>query len=332
MRLEWEADPESVFQFHIGSIQSRNYGGEYAPHKCVSIPHWFDSKVCALKRFVWKVKFQFHIGSIQSANLAFMRNATLGFQFHIGSIQSLQQKARAFGATCVSIPHWFDSKQREMERRTSNLPGFNSTLVRFKVSSTYTQNTGGNPFQFHIGSIQSASQRAQAAPWSRFQFHIGSIQRSPALLRASSTTAFQFHIGSIQSMQSDGELVITIVFQFHIGSIQSCLPRAASGKSYWFQFHIGSIQRTPEQQANLRRQCFNSTLVRFKARTAYAQPAYSMTFQFHIGSIQRPSVIKSNFHWISFQFHIGSIQSTRRALHGDDKICFNSTLVRFKDR
>src|SRR5256885_1093567 len=84
-----------------------------------------------------------------------MRNATLGFQFHIGSIQSLQQKARAFDATSVLIPHLFESKflsYRSIRQKIQvSIPHwFDSKDARAASQSKTTV------FQFHIGSIQSS--------------------------------------------------------------------------------------------------------------------------------------------------------------------------------
>ena len=74
-----------LFQFHIGSIQSR----------------------VQAQRFMVSRSFQFHIGSIQSACTACASTVHSVFQFHIGSIQSdslrhgIEHACSGFNSTLV---------------------------------------------------------------------------------------------------------------------------------------------------------------------------------------------------------------------------------------
>ncbi len=126
----------SAFQFHIGSIQACK-GARYSYRKNT---------------------FQFHIGSIQARSESFRIacihtcfNSTLvrfkrklaqclrcqsgRFQFHIGSIQAFFYNSWYLLVTFVSIPHWFDSSRRVRHSVRAMHHGFNSTLVRFKLTA-----------------------------------------------------------------------------------------------------------------------------------------------------------------------------------------------------
>ncbi len=61
---------KSWFQFHIGSIQRHCVALPSRCCRCVSIPHWFDSKLSSILRYEDYNRFQFHIGSIQSDYVA----------------------------------------------------------------------------------------------------------------------------------------------------------------------------------------------------------------------------------------------------------------------
>ena len=98
----------------------------------VSIPHWFDQKRCGKTRSCWALSFQFHTGSIRSRISAFVFKPLSVFQFHTGSIRSNLETARVKRRRHVSIPHWFDQKEK-----------LGDCHVSIKE------------FQFHTGSIRS---------------------------------------------------------------------------------------------------------------------------------------------------------------------------------
>ena len=102
-------------------------------------------------------EFQFHIGSIQSLSPSSMTRLSFSFQFHIGSIQSPYFVASLFRINFVSIPHWFDSKNTE--QALQGLIG--RVSIPHWFDSKETMRLGGrvykDPFQFHIGSIQSSA-------------------------------------------------------------------------------------------------------------------------------------------------------------------------------
>jgi len=54
-------------------------------------------------------------------------------------------------------------------------------------------------FQFHSGSIQTATRARTAGAFSWFQFHSGSIQTNEEELARIRAAMFQFHSGSIQT-------------------------------------------------------------------------------------------------------------------------------------
>ena len=58
-------------------------------------------------------------------------------------------------ATVVSIPRWFDSS-RSPDSQEGQLPGFNSTMVRFKLLRERGDRCRDGKFQFHDGSIQAS--------------------------------------------------------------------------------------------------------------------------------------------------------------------------------
>ena len=79
-------EPETQFQFHIGSIKTRQKFNEV-----------FEKEM-----------FQFHIGSIKTTGSINLLRRYGVFQFHIGSIKTKTCLYGFLRRCWVSIPHWFD--------------------------------------------------------------------------------------------------------------------------------------------------------------------------------------------------------------------------------
>ena len=125
-----------------------------------------------------------------------------------------------------------------------------------------------------------------------------------------SSNPFQFHTGSIKSREQRPARTGTRRFQFHTGSIKSRLDELGFDWDFKFQFHTGSIKRKWKVQEKVSGACFNSILVRLKARHEHTEQytrrcfnsilvrlkvaaararmrTTSLMFQFHTGSIKR---------------------------------------------
>jgi len=127
--------------------------------------------------------------------------------------------------------------------RASRRLGFNSTLVRFKLSSTIPPTSTPRPFQFHSGSIQTRRM---------FDYIIEIADVSIPLWFDSNCDRF-------------GPRKLCHMFQFHSGSIQTCrcrshlLHKISVSIPLWFDSNTSESSGTGAQVP-----CFNSTLVRFK--------------------------------------------------------------------
>ncbi len=146
--------PYLKFQFHIGSIQGCCCCKLKRKIRCVSIPHWFDSRE---RRF---------------------------------SVSLLH--------TTVSIPHWFDSRCAALWAHRLYVISFNSTLVRFKVAAAvvtcvphYRFNSTLVRFKVVISSVDSRGVSCFNSTLVRFK---GVRLRTAG----QALVVFQFHIGSIQ--------------------------------------------------------------------------------------------------------------------------------------
>ena len=107
------------------------------------------------------VLFQFHSGSIKSYANERVEIAIFAFQFHSGSIKSV-------------IPVSY----------TAYDTGFNSIVVRLKVSPTGIVYFDSTRFQFHSGSIKRKRRWCGRTSQSWFQFHSGSIKSKSHSLRS----------------------------------------------------------------------------------------------------------------------------------------------------
>ena len=90
------------------------------------------------------------------------------FQFHTGSIKS----------------------KKEVVRTLRGYTGFNSILVRLKVSCKPKQRTLMTKFQFHTGSIKSVWAHYRQRSAGMFQFHTGSIKRVSHLQESNQGAGF----------------------------------------------------------------------------------------------------------------------------------------------
>ena len=98
------------------------------------------------------------------------------FQFHYGTIKSICRHS-----TIVSLNR------------------FNSTMVRLKVTLTYSDENL-TQFQFHYGTIKSLSQSCTSTLLTEFQFHYGTIKSLTLTYSDENLTQFQFHYGTIKSI------------------------------------------------------------------------------------------------------------------------------------
>ena len=102
-------------------------------------------------------------------------------------------------------------------------------------------------------------------------------------------------------------------------------------KSVLFQFHYGTIKRVPSKPGIWTFRRFNSTMVRLKVPWLNNSENVIL-FQFHYGTIKRPDNEKAPRLTTQFQFHYGTIKSSGKCFRREQRLCFNSTMVRLKVR
>ena len=281
------------------------------PPNEVSIPHWFDSKALPQDRLsVDLARFNSTLVRFKVREAFPLTLRKYRFNSTLVRFKGTPSKPAQDVKEPVSIPHWFDSKEYRQKQLPTAIPSFNSTLVRFKGVRSPLPARLGTVFQFHIGSIQSASICA----------------RSSAL----SVVSIPHWFDSKCPLRAD-RLHLQARFQFHIGSIQSVIRHFFLLACQLFQFHIGSIQR----RTNLRRMWieggFNSTLVRFKVPHRHQLRfcvGVSIPHWFDSKAVESVFHESDNHvsipHWFDskIQFDAGILMSGTG---------FNSTLVRFKE-
>ena len=125
------------------------------------LPVCFNSTMVRLKGFrespsaMEENPFQFHNGSIKRSQIMKAAIMVEQFQFHNGSIKSeskiandpTRQQFQFHNGSIKSIRQCYFSIR---------LNGFNSTMVRLKVTPPFKTQAGQTMFQFHNGSIKSA--------------------------------------------------------------------------------------------------------------------------------------------------------------------------------
>ena len=99
-----------------------------------------------------------------------------------------------------------------------------------------------------------------------------------------------------------------IEFQFHSGSIKSRSALMFRNTDVAFQFHSGSIKSVRIIALGQAMMCFNSIVVRLKARLHARRWPRLDLFQFHSGSIKRRNTHCGSTRPSQFQFHSGSIK------------------------
>ena len=121
---------------------------------------------------------------------------------------------------------------------------FNSTLVRLEAVNANHFATV-QTFQFHTGSIRSATKRRDRAPAQHFQFHTGSI-RSGARCFPSNAHILPFNSTLVRledrlrcrvGFRVAFNSTLVRLEEFHIAQQQRAV--------FDFQFHTGSIRRKP---------------------------------------------------------------------------------------
>ena len=210
------------------------------------------------------------------------------FQFHIGSIQRGLVQVLNILIFGVSIPHWFDSKHKELQRQGYYEHRFNSTLVRFKAllcmclavilsrfnstlvrfKARFCSRKCICTFNVSIPHWFDSKPLFSMHRWqtvSGFQFHIGSIQSLFLAKVRGALTSFQFHIGSIQSfldkLRKDAYKYVSIPHWFDSKTYPACRKRSRESVSipHWFDSK-SDVTINFHQSIH----SFNSTLVRFK--------------------------------------------------------------------
>jgi len=169
----------------------------------VSIPLWFDSNTISTEQGgTLEEVFQFHSGSIQTQHIDTILYQAIMFQFHSGSIQTehwheLSASWSMFQFHSGSIQTW---RHAVISIHTVC---FNSTLVRFKPSSSSILSFDSSMFQFHSGSIQTLTRPGQFPVTCCFNSTLVrfKLQRLHKVLER--LCRFQFHSGSIQTTFSD---------------------------------------------------------------------------------------------------------------------------------
>ena len=142
----------------------------------------FNSIVVRLKegRWIWWVpvdgSFQFHSGSIKSSSQRQSTRSLALFQFHSGSIKSVSFPILSSRHGLFQF-HSGSIKRAGHTRRDAAGRGFNSIVVRLKVSTSGFFARARPKFQFHSGSIKRTNYCDVAYSVYRFQFHSGSIKR-----------------------------------------------------------------------------------------------------------------------------------------------------------
>ena len=102
--------------------------------------------------------------------------------------------------------------------------GFNSLMVRLKVSAHTPRVTSQRVFQFLDGAIKSHNDPAQEAGCFKFQFLDGAIKRNPLFNVNPLVSTFQFLDGAIKSYQIGFVEFNFKMFQFLDGAIKSYYP------------------------------------------------------------------------------------------------------------
>ena len=164
------------FQFHTGSITSKEIVDEIHDAAKVSIPHWFDYKATISK----------------TSSCACSVSIPHWFDY------KCRVYLHAYSRICVSIPHWFDYKLEydPINQLIIEKFQFHTGSITSCYRGRQTDRCGR--FQFHTGSITSSEVfKGVVNKVSLFQFHTGSITSDPFNLIFPHFAEFQFHTGSI---------------------------------------------------------------------------------------------------------------------------------------
>ena len=143
-----------------------------------------------------------------------------------------------------------------------------------------------------------------------FQFQSGAIQRFISEKDCKPNTCFnskvvRFKVKTPCKVDPFNSSFNSKVVRFKVRLFRSLL------KSIKFQFQSGAIQRSPFPDANTRRPCFNSKVVRFKAISSTGASKASVCFN---SKVARFKVFEFDFLQYEkhpFQFQSGAIQSQR---------------------
>ena len=162
-------------------------------------------------------------------------------------------------------------------------------------------------FQFHKGTIKTASRDNLLSCYRAFQFHKGTIKTfQPRTLDISVS-----YFNSIKVRLKPAEKrarSAALIFQFHKGTIKTFDIRSDNFSQPLFQFHKGTIKTYVSCHYWYIPIDFNSIKVRLKPGLN-AGVIYGNGFQFHKGTIKTPS---SSLSWnpsSKFQFHKGTIKT-----------------------
>ena len=168
--------------------------------KCISIPLWFD----------WKPStspppkpsypdFNSTMVRLEEADQTTRQCLPSRFQFHYGSIGRWRQCRYQCHAQRISIPLWFDWKNKYKQILFALFEHFNSTMVRLEVIVDRFRLTIHHNFNSTMVRLEENLEYHTMKDLCGFQFHYGSIGSQSGGKSRHGPRQFQFHYGSIGS-------------------------------------------------------------------------------------------------------------------------------------
>ena len=164
---------------YFNSTLVRLKAGKFPPVNSIrqiSIPLWFGWKIRLVDcQKLTRSQFQFHFGSVESHWGRKGRAVAAEFQFHFGSVERIikkpNKKAQAdFNSTLVRLKGYL--------YLSSDIPLRISIPLWFGWKAIHDASKEVKKlFQFHFGSVESATFPFHRFGFFIFQFHFGSVER-----------------------------------------------------------------------------------------------------------------------------------------------------------
>ena len=161
---------------------------------------------------------------------------------------------------------------------------------------------GSFSFQFHKGTIRTASSAPRVFLLLPFQFHKGTIRTKAFCAAFAANFDFNSIKVRLEPLQLSVHTITEFSFQFHKGTIRTSTQTTWVSCSLKFQFHKGTIR--------------TSTCLFLKR---FVLPL----FQFHKGTIRTRVLARQWNQFIVFQFHKGTIRTHQSRL----KISLNAISI-----